>query len=118
MLRRTRRATPCAIPRVATETRSALRGRGGDAVPNQLSFKLPSASRKKITAAFDGGRLSSDGGVMLLALADPVAIIPFFDRRFQPQLDQSQHVPIHNPTRDRLDEIGVWNWNRSTNSPF
>ena len=37
---------------------------------NQLSFKLPSVSRKKVTAAFDGGRLSSDSGVMLLALAD------------------------------------------------
>src|SRR5258708_30904091 len=36
----------------------------------QLSFKLPSVSRKKVTAAFDGGRLSSDSGVMLLALAD------------------------------------------------
>ena len=37
---------------------------------NQLSFKLPSVSGKKVTAAFDGGRLSSDSGVMLLALAD------------------------------------------------
>jgi hypothetical protein len=37
---------------------------------NQLSFKLPSVSRKKVMAAFDGGRLSSDSGVMLLALAD------------------------------------------------
>jgi hypothetical protein len=37
---------------------------------NQLSFKLPSVSRKKVTAAFDGGRLSSDSGVLLLALAD------------------------------------------------
>src|SRR5437773_12563180 len=37
---------------------------------NQLSFNLPSVSRKKGTAAFDGGRLSSDSGVMLLALAD------------------------------------------------
>jgi Transposase DDE domain group 1 len=37
---------------------------------NQLSFDLPSVSRKKVTAAFDGGRLSSDSGVMLLALAD------------------------------------------------
>ena len=36
----------------------------------QLSFNLPSVSRKKVTAAFDGGRLSSDSGVMLLALAD------------------------------------------------
>src|ERR1700726_4092978 len=37
---------------------------------NQLSFDLPSVSRKKVTAAFDGGRLSSDSGVLLLALAD------------------------------------------------
>src|SRR5215471_13240552 len=36
----------------------------------QLSFSLPSVLRKKVTAAFDGGRLSSDSGVMLLALAD------------------------------------------------
>ncbi len=35
-----------------------------------LPFSLPSVQRKKITAAFDGGRLSSDGGVMLLALAE------------------------------------------------
>jgi len=35
-----------------------------------LPFSLPSVERKKITAAFDGGRISSDGGVMLLALAD------------------------------------------------
>ncbi len=35
-----------------------------------LPFSLPSVGRKKITAAFDGGRISSDGGVMLLALAD------------------------------------------------
>src|SRR5947207_8197832 len=37
---------------------------------NHLSFNLPSVSRKKVRAAFDGGRLSSDSGVMLLALAD------------------------------------------------
>jgi hypothetical protein len=36
----------------------------------QLCFSLPSVSRKKVTAAFDGGRLSSDSGVMLLALAE------------------------------------------------
>src|SRR6201998_4277987 len=35
-----------------------------------LPFALPSVRRKKITAAFDGGRISSDGGVMLLALAE------------------------------------------------
>jgi Transposase DDE domain group 1 len=35
-----------------------------------LPFSLPSVERKKVTAAFDGGRLSSDGGLMLLALAE------------------------------------------------
>ena len=31
-----------------------------------LSFSLPSVWRKKVTAAFDGGCVSSDGGVLLL----------------------------------------------------
>ena len=35
-----------------------------------LSFCFPAVGRKTITAAFDGGRLSSDGGVMLLAAAE------------------------------------------------
>ncbi len=35
-----------------------------------LLFDLPSVGRKKVTAAFDGGRITSDGGVALLALAD------------------------------------------------
>ena len=35
-----------------------------------LPFCFPAVCRKKITAAFDGGRISSDGGVMLLAQAD------------------------------------------------
>jgi hypothetical protein len=35
-----------------------------------LPFALPAVGRKKITAAFDGGRLTSDGGVMLLSLAE------------------------------------------------
>ena len=34
---------------------------------NLLPFCFPAVRRKKITAAFDGGRISSDGGVMLLA---------------------------------------------------
>ena len=38
-----------------------------DTVP---CFDLPAAERKKVTAALDGGRLTSDGGVMLLSLAD------------------------------------------------
>ena len=34
-----------------------------------LPFSFPAVGGKKITAAFDGGRLSSDGGVMLLSAA-------------------------------------------------
>src|SRR5277367_829152 len=37
---------------------------------NLLPFSFPSVARKKITADFDGGRLTSDGGVMLLAMAE------------------------------------------------
>jgi hypothetical protein len=33
-------------------------------------FGFPAVGRKKLTAAFDGGRLTSDGGVMLLAAAE------------------------------------------------
>ena len=37
---------------------------------NLLPFSFPAVQRKKVTAGFDGGRISSDGGVMLLAQAD------------------------------------------------
>jgi hypothetical protein len=36
----------------------------------ELPFDLPSVSRKKVSAAFDGGVISSDGGMGLLAAAD------------------------------------------------
>ena len=34
------------------------------------TFGFPAIGRKKLTAAFDGGRLTSDGGVMLLAAVE------------------------------------------------
>ena len=37
---------------------------------NLLPFSFPAVSREQVTAAFDGGRLTSDGGVMLLSMAD------------------------------------------------
>ena len=37
---------------------------------NLLPFCFPTVRRKTITAAFDGGRISSDGGIMLLAQAE------------------------------------------------
>ncbi len=33
-------------------------------------FLFPAVGRKKVTAAFDGGRITSDGGIMLLAAAE------------------------------------------------
>ena len=35
-----------------------------------LPFSFPAVARKKVTADFDGSRLTSDGGVMLLAVAE------------------------------------------------
>lgn len=35
-----------------------------------LPFALPSVRRKKVTAAFDGGRITSDGGVLLLSAVE------------------------------------------------
>jgi hypothetical protein len=35
-----------------------------------LPFSLPNICKKKVTAAFDGGTISSDGGVLLLGSAD------------------------------------------------
>lgn len=35
-----------------------------------FAFALPSVGRKKVSAAFDGGKLTSDGGVALLAAAE------------------------------------------------
>ena len=35
-----------------------------------LAVPYPAVSRKKVAAAFDGGRLSSDSGVMLLGIAE------------------------------------------------
>ena len=57
-----------------------------------LPFSLPSVCRTKVTSAFDGGLISSDGGVWLLAGADQrlglvdtlAAIIP--DYRDQTQI--------------------------------
>ncbi len=34
------------------------------------AFDFPAVGRKKVTAAFDGGRMTSDGGVSLLAAAE------------------------------------------------
>ncbi len=35
-----------------------------------LPFDLPTIARKRVSAAFDGGRITSDGGVILPAQAE------------------------------------------------
>jgi Transposase DDE domain group 1 len=72
-----------------------------------LPFAFPAVQRKKVTAAFDGGRITSDGGVMLLAQAERrlgiarklAAVIP--DRR-----DPSRTVhPLADILRARIFAI-------------
>jgi hypothetical protein len=46
-----------------------------------LPFNLPAVARKKVTAAFDGGRITSDGGVMLLAQAERRLGLPIGSQR-------------------------------------
>ena len=50
-----------------TWTESAMPANDDDTL---LPFSLPGICQKKVTAAFDGGLISSDGGVLLLAGAD------------------------------------------------
>ena len=56
-----------------------------------LPFPLPAIKPKKVIAAFDGGRLSSNGGVALLALAEKrVGIIDRLARLFPDERDQDR----------------------------
>jgi hypothetical protein len=41
-----------------------------DVRDSALPFSFPAVCGKKVTAAFDGGRLTSDGGALLLAMAE------------------------------------------------
>jgi hypothetical protein len=83
-----------------------------------LPFSLPSIHRKKVTAAFDGGQISSDGGVLLLAGVDKqlglidmlAAIIP--DHRdpnliTHPMADILRQDPAFKLACGRLPETGV-----------
>src|SRR3954471_400688 len=64
-----------------------------------LPFSFPAVHAKKVTAAFDGGRLTSNGGVMLLAmterrlgLADNLALV-FPDWRDAGRAQPCRYVP-------------------------
>ena len=56
-----------------------------------LPFTLPNVCRKKVSAAFDGGTISSDGGVFLLAGADQrLGLIDALAALFPDHRDPSQ----------------------------
>jgi hypothetical protein len=58
---------------------------------NLLPFSFPAVGAKKVTAAFDGGRLTSDGGVMVLAMAERrLGIADRLARRFPDHRDPSR----------------------------
>src|SRR5712692_4241048 len=62
-----------ARPAGATAKRLASAGRSTASyttIRDTTPFSLPAVARKKLTAAFDGGRLTSDGGVLLLAAVE------------------------------------------------
>jgi hypothetical protein len=56
-----------------------------------LAFSLPAIAKKKVTAAFDGGRISSDGGIFLLAGADKrLGLIDTLAKAFPDRRDPTQ----------------------------
>ena len=73
-----------------------------------LPFSLPAISPKKVIAAFDGGRLSSDGGVALLALAEKrVGIIERLARLFPDDRDPERVThPLDSIVGARVLAIG------------
>ena len=85
-----------------------------------LSFALPSLGKKKVTAAFDAGQISSDGGVLLLAGVDKrlglidtlAALVP--DRRDPAQITHTMAdilrarvfaIACGYPDADDLDDL-------------
>lgn len=80
--------------RVRTRTHGGVGGREGQPSlrpDTLLPFSLPAIKQKKVIAAFDGDRLSSDGGVALLALAEKrVGIIERLSKLFPDERDQER----------------------------
>jgi hypothetical protein len=72
-----------------------------------LPFTLPNVCREKVTAAFDGGTISSDGGVFLLAGADQrLGLIDALSALFPDHRDPAQiSHPIADISRERIFAI-------------
>jgi hypothetical protein len=62
----------------------------------QLPFSLPNICNKKVIAAFDGGTISSDGGVFLLAGSDKrLGLIDALATLFPDNRDPAQTSHFH-----------------------
>ena len=72
-----------------------------------LPFSLPSLGKKKVTAAFDGGTIGSDGGVFLLAGADRrIGLIDRLAALFPDTRDPAQVThSMADPLRERVFAI-------------
>ncbi len=72
-----------------------------------LPFSRPILCTKKVTAAFDGGTISSDGGVFLLAGADrPIGLIDRLAALFPDTRDPAQVThSMADPLRERVFTI-------------
>ena len=73
-----------------------------------LPFSFPAVHAKKVTAAFDGGRLTSNGGVMLLAMAERrLGLADNLARVFPDRRDPTRvvHMPVILTT---IEEHDVW----------
>jgi Transposase DDE domain group 1 len=72
-----------------------------------LPFDLPAVRRKKVSAAFDGGRITADGGVMLLAQAERrLGIADRLAREIPDERDADRIVHLLNDIlRDRIFAI-------------
>jgi Transposase DDE domain group 1 len=72
-----------------------------------LPFDLPAVARKKVSAAFDGGRIISDGGVMLLAQAERrLGIADLLVRQIPDERDPDRVIhPLPDILRTRIFAI-------------
>jgi hypothetical protein len=57
-----------------------------------LPFSFPAVHAKKVTGAFDGGHLTSNGGVMLLAMAERLVLADNLARVFPDRRDPTRVV--------------------------
>ena len=73
-----------------------------------LPFNLPNLEKKRVTAAFDGGRISSDGGIFLLAGADKrLGLIDTLAKAFPDHRDPAQVThSLADILRERIFAIG------------